>query len=218
MIERKALWISAAIILAMIAASVWRLGLAPDWHHIFLGRPGHRHAVSWVYLFIAPLCVLIFTGILFARKWLTAGPQDALQSWQHWSGIWVVSNSVIIGLFHAALISRSLGFGPKMAPLTLARIEWVAMGILMIVLGNTLPKLPWLLVRFRRFQLDPWQSNRQTRFAGKLMVGMGLFLAIAAPLLPVKMMLPAMTGVWLAAMATSFWHRAKVRREPSPLS
>jgi hypothetical protein len=40
MIDRKALWIFIAVILAMTGATIWQLSLLPDWRHMPLGGPG----------------------------------------------------------------------------------------------------------------------------------------------------------------------------------
>jgi hypothetical protein len=34
MIDRKALWISLLLVVAMVVASLWRLSLLPDWRHV----------------------------------------------------------------------------------------------------------------------------------------------------------------------------------------
>ena len=77
-----------------------------------------------------------------------------------------------------------------------------------------MPKMPWLTARFR--PLDPWQWNQHLRFAGKLTFVLGLFFAVGMPLLPFNMVVPVAIGLSIATGAASFWHRAKVRRGPSP--
>jgi hypothetical protein len=95
-----------------------------------------------------------------------------------------------------------------------SHVVFVATGIFLMAVGNMLPKMPWLTARFR--PLDPWQWNQHLRFAGKLTVVIGLFLAVGMPLLPITMGLPVSIGLAITTITVSFWHRAKVRREPSP--
>ena len=217
MIDRKALWISITVILAITAALFWRLSLLPDWHKMPLDGPGSSHTVNGLRLLIAPASMALTTAVLYARKWFAAGTDDALRPWRHWANIFVIANSAVLGLFFVVIIARSFGYGLAVDRLTVARTLTVASGVLTMAMGNALPKMPWLTARFRSFQLDPWQQNRQLRFVGKLMVGLGLFVAIGPLLLQPKMLLPAMLGLWLVMMAAVLWHRAKVRRDPSPL-
>ena len=56
--------------------------------------------------------------------------------------------------------------------------------------GNSIPKLPRVSKRIAAFNLDPWQSARSRRLAGRLTVAFGLFQVIAAVLLPVRAITP----------------------------
>jgi hypothetical protein len=218
MIERKTLWISWLLIAAMTVAGIWRLSLLSDWHRLPLDGPDDNHTINSLIIFWGPFSLLLTMAFLYGRKWFVSGPDDSMRQWRRWSTLFLIPLAIISILGQAFVTARSLGFAP-VERVAFARFTFIATGLLIMLLGNALPKMPWLAVRFRPFQLDPWQWNRQLRFAGKLLVGMGLFLTIVMPLLvPSKMVLPAMLGVWLVAMAASLWHRAKVKREPSPLS
>ena len=72
MIDRNALWISVLLVFAMVAASLWRLSLLPDWHHVPLDGPGSSRTIPVLRMLIDPLAVLFVMGMLFARKWLSA--------------------------------------------------------------------------------------------------------------------------------------------------
>ena len=50
MIDRKALWIFIAVILAMTGATIWQLSLLPDWRDMPLGGPGSHNTVSGLVL------------------------------------------------------------------------------------------------------------------------------------------------------------------------
>ena len=153
-------------------------------------------------------------GLLFVRKWLRSGPEEALQPWRLYHGTTLLFGAGVMALAQAFTIARSLGALQSVDRLTFSRAIFVAAGIFMMVAGNMLPKMPWLTARFR--PLDPWQWNQHLRFAGKLTVVLGLFFAVGMPLLPIKMALPVSIGVALTTMAVGFWHRARVRRDPSP--
>jgi hypothetical protein len=216
MINRKALWISLLVLFAMIAADVWRLSLLPDWHHIPAEGPGNGHTISLLVLFV-PILGLIFTmGFHFARKWLASGSKEALQPWQRYNGLALLFTTAMMASVEAFNLARSLGALQSVSRITLAHIIFVVGGIFMMLAGNMLPKMPWLTARSRRAQLNPWQWNRQLRFAGKVTFALGLFMAVGLPLLPVKMAPPATLGLALAVIVVNYWHRAKVKREPSP--
>jgi hypothetical protein len=219
MINRRALWISFLVLVAMIVADFWRLSLLQDWHHVPAGGTGNSHTFP-VFMLFTPVLALLFTmGILSAVKWFFwSGPEEALQSWRCWYGLMLLFNTVITASAQAFTIARSLGVLQSVDRLTFTHVVLVVTGIFMMLVGNMLPKMPWLSARFRRIQLDPWQWNRHLRFAGKLMVVFGLFIAVGMPLIPVKMSSPAAFGLALVVIAVNHWHRAKVKREPSPQS
>jgi uncharacterized membrane protein len=214
MINRRALWISLLVLFAMIAADVWRLSLLPDWHHIPAEGPGNSHTVPVLAFFTPVLAVLFTMAVLFSRKWLRSGPEEAMQPWRRWYGLMLLFNTAIAASAQAFNLARSMGALQSINRIALSHGIMVVGGIFMILVGNMLPKMPWLLARFR--PLDQWQWNRHLRFGGKVTVIFGVFIALILPLLPVKMVLPATLGLALAVTAVNYWHRAKVRREPSP--
>jgi hypothetical protein len=154
--------------------------------------------------------------MLFARKWFISGPEPSLQRWRRWSSGMLMGFAALAALTQVFILARSFSVFSDAGTGTLVNALMVLTGVLLMGLGNLLPKLPWLSVRFRPFRLDPWQSNRQLRLMGKLLVAMGLFIALVCPWLPHRMMLPALMAVWLAAMAASIGHRIKLRREGAP--
>lgn len=216
MIDRKAFWISILLVLTMIAATLWRISLLPDWLQVPAEGPDTPGTISLLRLFTPPLCVLFLIGLLFIRSWLRPGPVESVRPWRRHNGIALLFVSGIMTLAQAFNLARSLGALESIDRLTLGRVLFVVAGIFMMVAGNSLPKLPRLAARFR--PLDPWQWNQHLRFAGKVTVALGLFYAIVMPLLPIQMAVPVSLGVAAMAMAVGLWHRAKVRREPSSRS
>lgn len=215
--DRKAFWISGLLLLAMTGATFWRLSLLPDWHHIPADGPASERTISLFWLFWVP-CGLLFTmAMLPVRRWLVSGSPEAMQAWRRYRGGFLIFYSAILSLMQAFILARSLGLAAEMDRLAAARFFLFVAGIAIMVLGNALPKMPFLTARLRFFRLDPWQWNRQLRFTGKLMVGMGLFLAIGLQLLPLTLWRPAIHGVFVAYLAALLWHRAMVKRQPSAL-
>jgi hypothetical protein len=215
MINRRALWISVLVLIGMIAADFWRLSLLSDWTHVPLEGPGSR-SISVFWTFVPPLAVLTTMGTFFAQKWLRSGPEEAVQPWGRFYGVMLLFNAAMAASAEAFNLARSLGALQSIDRLTLVHVIFVMTGMVVMLVGNMMPKMPRLSARFRRFQLDPWQWNQHLRFNGKVTVLFGLFIAVGMPLLPFKMILPAMFGLTMAVIAVNHWHRAKVKREPWP--
>lgn len=216
MIDRKTLWICWLLIAAMTAAGVWRLSLLPDWHQMPLNGPGDTHIINGLMIFWGPVALLLFLVFFFVRRWFVSTPKQSEQAWQRWSTLFLLATAAIVVLMQVFVTTRSLGFARGIDRLAVAQTAQVAVGLLVVLLGNAVPKMPRLAARFRPYQLDDWQWNQQVRFGGRLLVGLGLFMAIGVPLLPPHLKMPAMMGLWLAVFAANIWHRAKVKRSPSP--
>ncbi len=214
MINRKAFWISLLVLFVMIAADFWRLSLLPDWRHVPVEGPGSR-SVPVFWTFVPPLAVLFTMGIFSARKWLSSGPEEAVLRWGRVNAAILLFNTVAAALGEAFNLARSLGALQSIDRLTLVHVILVAAGIFMMLVGNMMPKMPWLSARFRYAQLDPWQWNQHLRFSGKVTVLFGMFMAVGMPLLPFKMVVPVDIGLVITVIAANHWHRTKVKREPS---
>ena len=215
MIDRNALRITGLILFVMIAAGFWRLSLLPDWTHMPVMGPRGPRTVSGLFIFIPSGCLLFVAAFLFVRKWLFSGPADAVKSWQRWSGFLLIAYCAICALLQAFMIAGSLHL-IQIPRMIIARAVWVLAGLLIIVLGNAIPKLPWLSSQFRLLQLDPWQWARHLRLMGKVLVGMGAFVVIGGLLLSPTMFFAFIVCLWFAGLAASLWYRAKLRHEPSP--
>jgi len=218
MIDRKALWISILLILAMVAANIWRLSLLPDWRHVPALVAGNMRIVPVFWTFTPSLLALFLMVFFLAVGWKfgpeRTSPEDAVQPWRRHQSLALLFAVGMVALAQAFTTARSVGALQSVDPLTFSHVVFVVAGIFMMAFGNSLPKMPWLMSRFR--PLDSWQLNRHLRFQGKLVFVVGLFVAVGMPLLPIKMAGPAGVGLSLAIVATSLWHRAKVRREPLP--
>jgi hypothetical protein len=216
MIDRRALWICLFLVLAMTAAAFWRLSSLADWHHVPIGLPGEHHTVNGFMLFVEPASLLLVMMMPYFRKWLNTGPEQALQPWQRWSSRMLLLFAPVLALMQALVLARSFGMFSDSDVQPLAKAFMVLAGLLLVVVGNAVPKLPWLSSRVRPFRLDPWQWNRQLRFVGRLMVAFGLLVAIVCPWLPPQTLRLVFIPAWLALMAASTWHRIRLKREPSP--
>lgn len=216
MMDRKVLWISWLLIVTMTAAGFWRLSLLPDWHHMPANGPGDSHTINGLFVFWGPSVLLFLTFFFFAFRWFVSGPKESEGAWRRYIGLMIVLFAVLVVPIQAFIIARSLGVGRVIDRVTVVHAVMIATGFLIMVLGNVLPKMPWMSSRFRRFQVDHWQWNRQLRFTGRSMVGLGLWIAVSGPLLPPKMMLPVTVCANVVFIAAILWYRAKVRREPSP--
>jgi len=211
MIDRKALWIFIAVILAMTGATIWQLSLLPDWRHMPLGGPGSHNTVSGLVLFAAPASLLLFWVSPFIQ-WL-ALPKETLPSLWRWSEKWIVSTSVFMALLQAFVLTRSLGLVSP-SNLVMARGGSVMIGILFMIIGNIAPKTPVPPQR-NSFQLDSWKVIRMFRFGGKLFVGLGLAFVLGGILFPLERWEPVFASLMLAALAAGTWYSIKLQHERS---
>lgn len=208
MIDRKSLRIYGLILFAMVAATLWRLSLFPDWRHIPSGSQG---SISGLILFATP-AVLLFMMVVPFLQWLTM-PRETLPAWRRWSGKWIVSWSVVFALMQAFLLARSLGLVSPPSGVGTGRLGLVMIGLFLMMTGNAVPKTPSVPPR-ASFELDPWRQNRLLLFVGKLLFGLGLAFALGGVLLPLEYWRPIFIGLMLTAFAAGIWYGIKLRREP----
>jgi hypothetical protein len=209
MIDRRALWIFIAAFLAMIGASIWQLSLLPDWRHMPLGGAHSHNTVSALILFTAPASLLSFMLAPFIQ-WLTA-PKEILPSWRRWSGKWIVSWSVFWVLIQAFQLAHALGI-VSLSNLDTARGSLVMIGLTFMIAGNFVPKTP-SLPQGNSSLLNTWRVSRKLRFAGKLLVSLGLAFVLGGILLPLEYWNPVFLSLMLAAVTAGIWYGIKLRHE-----
>ncbi|HLG86484.1 MAG TPA: hypothetical protein VKZ79_04730 [Alphaproteobacteria bacterium] len=218
MIDRKALWISILLVFAMVAANIWRISLLPDWHHVPAMVMGELRIIPVFWTFTPPLLALFFMALILALNWKfgleRTSPEEAVRPWRRRQSLALLFTVGMLALAEAFSTARSLGSLQSVDGLTFSHVMSVVAGIFVMTFGNMLPKMPRLTERF--CPLDPWQWNQHLRFQGRLVFVFGLVMAVGMPFLPIKMAGPVGLGLSLAAVATIFWHRAKVKRESSP--
>jgi len=217
MIDRKALWILILLGLAMTAAAIWRLSLLPDWHHMPMLTPRGLVVKNGLVLFVPPLSLLFTLAVVLAAKWLVTGPDEAIQARQRHSRLILLGTGMLTALAQTFIIGRSLGHSFGLNPEFFARAVLIVSAIMLTAYGNSMPKLPRVSKRIAAFDLDPWQSARSRRLAGRLTVAFGLFQIIAAVLLPVRAITPVVLVLALAYLGAIFSHVFWLKREPSPL-
>lgn len=215
MIDRKGLWLLILLCLAMTAAAIWRLSLLPDWHHMPMPTPKGPVVKNGLVLFIVPLSLLFMIAVFSAQRWLVSGPGEALAAWYRHGSLLPMMSGVLSALMQVFLISRSFGY-TGLNPEIVARAVMGVTGILTVMFGNVVPKLPRLSKRFAALNLEPWQSARHMRFGARMTVVFGLAMTIAAILLPIRAVAPIFLTATLAFCGAVFWYFVKLKREPSP--
>ncbi|HEX4106269.1 MAG TPA: hypothetical protein VHX92_08555 [Rhizomicrobium sp.] len=213
MIDRNAFRISGLFLLIMVAATVWRLSLLPDWRHMPVGG---GHTITGLVLFAAPLSLLITMVVPYLPKLLMSDVGDSKQAWGRWNGRWIVSQGAIIFALQVIVLIHSLGVLPLPAEM-IVRVTVVLMGLMFMTMGNIIPKAPSMPAGADPRALNPWQQSRQMRLIGKLLFGLGLLLAIGGMLLPPEFLRSAFLYFGLAALAAGIWYGVKLRREPARL-
>lgn len=218
MIDRKALWFLILLTLAMTAAALWRISVAPDWTQLlFVGRNGATTTHS-LFLFVPALVVLSMIPFSALIKWLAPGPEDAARAHHRMGMQMLLAGSVLAAMAQGFMISRSLGYGLELNNEVFGRATIVLMALLIIVQGNNMPKLPWIASRFPAYQLDAWQQARSQRFTGRLSILFGIALIVAAALLPMRIV-PFITMAFVPVyLGLIVWYALRLKREPSALS
>ena len=217
MIDRKGLWTLILLCLAMTAAAVWRLSLLPDWTHVPMLTPKGMVMKNGLVLFMGPFVLLFMIAVFAIQKWLISGPKEAIAAWYRHGSLLPTMGGVFMALMQVMVISRSFGHGFGLNPVIVARALMGATGILAMMFGNVVPKLPRLSKRFAMLNLDPWQRARHTQFGARMTVAIGLAMTIAAVLLPISAVAPILLTSTIAFFGAVYWHRHKLKKEPSPL-
>jgi len=207
MIARKALWIFIVTFLAMTGASIWQLSVLPDWRHMPLGGPNSHNMVRALLLFTAPFGLL--SSMVTPLIHRLAVPHETLPSWRRWNGKWIVSWCVFWALFQMFELAHSFGI-VSLSNLGTARGGSVMIGIIFMIVGNFTPKAP---SQSDSSQLDTWRVSRMLRFAGKLLVGLGLAFVLGGMLLPLEYWQPVFLCLMLAALTAGILYSIKLRHE-----
>ncbi len=215
MIDRKAVWLSGTFFLAMIAAAFWRLSLLTDWARVPASHAPDTYYFSGMVLFIIPACLLFVVSMMYVRQWLRSNGTDDVRPWRRWYANMLVPYALICAALQLVVIARSVGAAETLDEPTVVRFFFVLLSVLLIWVGNHMPKLPPLPWRIPLLRLAPWQEARHLRFVGKntIVFGVGV---IAIQFLPMMFIAPAILGLAVVCFAASIWHMVKLRHEPSP--
>ncbi|MGA7711529.1 MAG: hypothetical protein WCA81_06475 [Rhizomicrobium sp.] len=215
MISRSALLISGALLFAMLVATIARLMLLPDWTHIPFFGPGGMPVspMNSLGLIIAPSCVLFVGGGLALRKWLSKASPEAARSWTKWGSFTLIVYSAICTALQFFILTRSLGVGLALNPTNIGRAGIVLIACLLIVLGNDMPKLPWLETRIESLNLDPARGALLMRFNGRMVVLMGIAFIIVACASPTLKIAPWVFAITAAGVVVVQARRLLLRRD-----
>lgn len=212
MIRKHALTLVWILVAAMIAATLWRLSLLPDWSLVTMAREDGAplRSASSVWLFLCPV-ILAFAAISHTRSMrLARGRPEAVQSVRTFSTTLLLAMALITTLMQGILLGRSLGMAlPYDA---IARSLFVVLGLLTALFGNRLPKLPW--VTSKAVFLDDASLQKIRRINGAWMVAVGVVSALSGlllqPLHLVAWLVLALTLGGVVAIRTyAFWLRQR---------
>jgi hypothetical protein len=207
MINPTAVAVSTALILAMLAATTWRIAIPPDWAY-------GPHGASLPHLlafFICPACVAFVGGVLLARTLLAEATMDAAMQWKQWGSHVLIGYAAICTLFHFYLLTRSLGITGPFSPAVITRAGFVVVASFLILVSNQIPKLPWLPLRYQI--LDPARGAQLMRLAGQLLVLIGLVIVVGAFAMPLRVMAPLVVSMSTALFIVMIVRRFQLRRE-----
>lgn len=210
MMDRRAYWISGALVVAMLTATIWRIVLLPDWTQIPFWGAG-RAAV--LMLFCAPCCVMFVGGSLAFKGWISRGSKEVKQSWVRWGSSLLIVYSLICTALQFVILARSFGLAKTLDEVTVVRTGFVLLGVLLVVVGNQLPKLPWLEARIGVLRLDVAQGAKFLRYRGWVTVVVGIGVVIAGSLMPLRLIIPFLIPLLLGGFAATVLLRAQLTRK-----
>jgi len=215
MIDRKTLWITSALAAIMLAAAVWRIALLPDWMEFPVGngRTLH-HSYFALFLFVPPLWMAFFLGVVEIRRWMARGAAENIRPWKKWHSLVLISGGVLVTAMQFSIIARSLSTGDILNPFAMTRIFTVATGLLMIAAGNRLPKLPWLASRLTILDLPSAKGAELLRFQGWLNVCVGVVFVLTGAFFASHLLLVMLSTVTAALIVVQI-RRAQLKREQS---
>jgi hypothetical protein len=210
MIDRKAYWVSGALVAAMLTATIWRVVLLPDWTQIPAFGAGRAAVLMF---FCAPFCVIFVGGGLIFKGWISKGSKDVKQSWVRWGSSLLIVYSLICTALQFVILARSLGMAQTLNEVTVVRTGFVLLGALLVVIGNELPKLPWLETRTKILRLDAAQGAKFLRFRGWIAVVIGLCVVVGGAFLPLQLIIPCFLPLFFAGLAATIVLRTQLTRK-----
>jgi uncharacterized membrane protein len=193
MLDRRAMLVVAALVLAMLAAAIWLV--------VHAGR-------GPITPFLAPFCVVTVVAVLSWRLRSASGDRAA---WAAWCVFFAVSYAVICAAFQLLLVLVDL---KVIAPpgLPWVRFFFAVFGAQFFVLGNWMAKLPppgfW---RPAWLSLSAIGEAAILRFGGWLFVFYGLIVIASAVLLPMNLITPMVVSLSLALVIVVGVRRRQLR-------
>jgi hypothetical protein len=217
MIDRKAFWISSALIFVMLMAAFWRVTqLGQLGHWMQLPRFGEDGApiqpINSLVLLVQPGMLFFVVVSLAMRGWMAKASDEALQPWKKCGAFSLVAPSVIVTLLQFNIIARSFGFLLSVSPILVVRGCLVVVGLLTVVISNSIPKLPWLASRIGILDLSSESGAKLLRFRGRMGVLFGLVAIFCALLLPFSTIRPLILTMALAGIAVGLLFRFQLKR------
>lgn len=179
--SRVIIVITAAVLLASLAVSLWAWGQIPDGEQIPIHWGVNGQPNGWapkpVGLLLVPGMILVI-GIVFAAiPYLD--PRRDHQERSTTARLWIMGAVLIVmGAVHVAAVLTAVG-----APVDIGRVVVVAVGGLFVVIGNYLGKVRsnWFIGIRTPWTLSSEQSWAKThRLAGYLFTGAGLLSIVLA--------------------------------------
>ena len=212
MIDRKGFWFCIACILVMCAAAFWRISLLPDWHALprFNDSGAPISSITSLILFVSPGGIALVLLIQRAGRWLIKSPDEAIKPWKKWNRLLMVAMSVVMTLSQSFIIARSLGIFPPVTSVQMARGTFVVMGVLLIIVFNSLPKLPWLNTRF--LDLDSANGARFMRARAYFGIVLGLLMIVTGLFVPIGALRSVIWGAFAVVMVCTWIFRICLRR------
>jgi hypothetical protein len=175
MLNRKAIPIMSVLILVMLAGDIWQVTHGERWSMV---------------LFTPPFIVINMVISFIARDRDVLASVDALAAWREWGNTLGIFCALTLTMCQLLPVFLGLGLPLPSSELTslIGRSLLAGCGIVIVVFGNRMPKLPPLESRPPSvWSLGTVEQLAISRLTGWLLVSLGLTMIVSVLLLSWKM-------------------------------
>jgi hypothetical protein len=209
MIDRKAAFVCAALVVLMLVAAVWRTTLPHDWTALAIptGTPSPA-----LLLFIFPAASALVVAALYWNGRGAAANDAKARPWRTWGTSLSIGYCVGLLLLQGLVIVRSFGLDVAVDLAALARAGGIVLSLMSLLAINQMPKLPWFERAFGPGrELGPIYGPRYVRLQSRVAVVFMIAVMTWSLSVPPPMALRSVPYILLGSALLVVWSLATRR-------
>jgi hypothetical protein len=198
MLDRRAMQVLSILILVMLGGDIWQVAHA---------------ARGSMAPFAAPITMMVAAAVFVLKERRVVASAAAVAVWKTWGSFFLISCAAILTVFQLLPVFRSLGISMPSSVL-LYRLLVAGFGLVIVVTGNRMPKLPPL--EWRRpggLSLGMAGQVAISRLAGWLGVSFGVMAIVSALFLPARLIAPVIVSLDLAMLVAILAKHRQLRSQ-----